>query len=744
MTTAIVSTPTPHRTSLGGGGSGIVTNKHISNSTTNNNNNTLIIPTSSNNNLKDIKYTCGGIFNSKPILIDNENIIVIAVSQTIKIYSSNTGKQLNEIIHHTKKITQIIKDDCNENQIYSVSEDGLLSTGDGHGVISLYFSDGTKSSHHWHPSMVTNLQFSEEGDYLYSSGIEGVVVCWRLPSLKKDKFLVTDCSISNFMLSSNQDDIFILGKDNIIRKYEFARFNLIYRIYVINEPNSNYILMNGTNSLQWFNINDSTIKHYESIQFRDVKYDPSRFINSESKPIKNIIEHLAFNQNANYLAHVESFNQFKQNLKFWKLDNNNMNMNNMNNSVNGSSDNNDSTNNTNNSGISKKMKPKLITVIDNPHSDKITQLLFNNGNNNQCLTSSIDGKIRIWNLTSELFTCQAILEYKNLPCYSFDISKDGTLLCAVFGNEITLWDLERFELIESYNYPYQLLDCKFINDDYIAIISDRYISLFSLLFDNKNLWTIDAGHVQSLITNQNEQFACIVNGSEIIQFSLNNNTINNTNISSYPMVNYHLDTDHFLQSLFYKNNQLYFLNKQFEIYNIINSNNNTTTNNTSTTTSNVNGSTATATTTTINNNKNEKNEEQSIEENGTIKSIYDKKWKSSDRISLMELQRVNTVPFATDIGNRAWKEIFNAPSHSLISMSSCYSTFMNTFILKSINKNNTFNNSNDNNTTTTTMNHQYATLVPNTQSSSQQQQHVEESCVPSADLIRFINNYSKQ
>ncbi|KAG2381793.1 hypothetical protein C9374_006177 [Naegleria lovaniensis] len=999
------------------------------------------------NHSHSIHYQIGGSFNSRPLLLDDENIFCVPLSQNIAVYSNSTGKHIHTITFHKKKVTQIIRDDNNECSLFSVSEDGylchwnimieknqsqllkqvnigkpiygiqqdktnsqilylcvldhfysfiklnletcsehdrtmiqtsgmtnttttmngtttnsttmngtttthttttmngtttnttttttntsyllqmyqftqmniskthlfaiggvdlyiynlkkqelettqtnegipltamafceeleILATADARGVISLWFSDGTRSSHHWHPSIVTCLQFSEEGDYLYSSGIEGVVVCWRLPSQKKDKFLVTDTAIQQFTLSSSQDVILVLGKDNIIRKYEFARFALLYRVFGMNtnldqkqvdqiqvtlEPHSSNILVSGTDSLQWYNINDGSVKHYECVQFRDVKYDPSRF--QETLPVRTVIEHIAYSSDAQFMAHVESFGSWKQNLKFWKCSKksniNPMHMihdssltstntanttTNTSTTVNTSTDTHTSTsitttttttNTTTHSSVDHRSKPQLVTVIDSPHQERITHLQFvpcggheTLDHRHTCLTSSLDGKIRIWKLSmnTQLFSCSAIIEYKNLSATSFDISSDGTLLIACFGCEITLWDLQTLELIESFSYPYHLTDCKFVTDDSIAVISDRYISLFSIAFESKNVWSIDAGHVEGLVSNGCGKFAVIVNGSDICQFDvllskMSNSTITTTDRDTHrsssssgnttnnhnnmeddtspmavtsgmkctlPPLEMHLETDHFVNALFYKKStttttthsphELYFLNKQFEVYRVMDT---TTTTNfghaiDSTTTTTTSTNTANTNTTAITT----KSTRMDPQQEDTNSSVYEKKWSSKEThnniaLSLMDLQKVITSPFSTEKGNKAWKEIFNAPSHSLISMSSCYSTFMNSFVLRAMANHNEKQNDlhtqlseNDQNrsahyatsvshdsdsrltspttttTTTTLISHSTRPSSKNVSShhdshSSLLQDHVE---LPSADLIRFLKSY---
>ncbi|KAF0985174.1 hypothetical protein FDP41_000213 [Naegleria fowleri] len=917
-----------------------------------------------------IQYQIGGSFNSRPLLLDDENIFCVPLSQNIAVYSNSTGKHIHTITFHKKKVTQIIRDhsDSNDCSLFSVSEDGylchwnimveknqsqllkqvnigkpiygiqqdksnaqilylcvldhfysfiklnihqgvltqekpslhleghtfmtsttssvtpssmtssyllqmyqftqmniskthlfaiggvdlyiynlkkqelettqtnegipltamafceeneILATADARGVISLWFSDGTRSSHHWHPSIVTCLQFSEEGDYLYSSGVEGVVVCWRLPSQKKDKFLVTDTAIQQFTLSSSQDVILVLGKDNIIRKYEFARFSLLYRIFGMNtnldqkqvdqiqvtlEPHSSNILVSGTDSLQWYNINDGSVKHYECVQFRDVKYDPSRF--QETLPVRTIIEHIAYSSDGQFMAHVESFGSYKQNLKFWQC-----------------------------SGIKSSnnihLKPQLVTVIDSPHQQRMTRLLFvpskknsfvnrqnqpyHNRQNHHynssccCLTSSLDGKIRIWKLSAntQLFSCSAIIEYKNLSATSFDVSSDGTLLAACFGCEITLWDLQSLELIESFSYPYSLSDCKFVNDDSIAVISDRYISLFSIAFESKNVWSIDAGHVEGLVSNGGcGKFAVIMNGSDICQFDLKSTK----DATTLPPLRMHLETDHFVNALFYykkksdsinqqdhdnheeEEDELYFLNKQFEVYRVVKVEE-AAEESSDGVRKGASSFSSTATHDVMDQDTSmsrcEEDEKDTADSASTTttsnsSSIYEKKWPSKEsfnKISLMDIQKVITTPFSTEKGNKTWKEIFSAPSHSLISMSSCYTTFMNSFVLRGSQqhsvehkkkKNNNNNTEMTDSSTNSSLAH-YATSVTTTTTSQipslaqpsstssttnekhhQLHQHTTTSSssnsmslphddhveLPSADLIRFLKSYA--
>ncbi|KAL9643428.1 hypothetical protein ABK040_010043 [Willaertia magna] len=85
---------------------------------------------------------------------------------------------------------------------------------------------------------------------------------------------------------------------------------------------------------------------------------------------------------------------------------------------------------------------------------------------------------------------------------------------------------------------------------------------------------------------------------------------------------------------------------------------------------------------------------------------------------------------------KAWRDLFSAPSHSLISMGNCYKVFMDSYVAKTNNiSSNVFETHGEEETSTKS---KFASFEQKEEESEN-----ENDILPSSELIQFIKNYNK-
>ncbi|PVZ98134.1 hypothetical protein BB558_005266 [Smittium angustum] len=133
---------------------------------------------------------------------DGEHLVVMSDSHVYTI-DIKTKTLINRIDFYATLVSMAINPKSNSE----------ISVGDENGIIHFcqrVFDPNTKpikSSVHWHSSSVNALEYTKDGNYLLSGGIEAVLVFWQLSTLKRD-FLPR--------LGGKIAAIRVSGKDNLI------------------------------------------------------------------------------------------------------------------------------------------------------------------------------------------------------------------------------------------------------------------------------------------------------------------------------------------------------------------------------------------------------------------------------------------------------------------------------------------------------------------------------------------------
>jgi WD40 repeat protein len=175
----------------------------------------------------------------------------------------------------------------------------------------------------WHPATLNALCFSVDGLYLFSGGDEGILVMWYLkdnqktfhPTYTKIKQISVSDNLETYLFVSDTNFVGILDSSkklkNVLQMKKMSNLffkseNLVDQI--IFKPNSNELLLNGSNCLQFYDLENDTENQIIEFQFKAILYDPSRF--KYSTMVDSVIGNVSFTQNSKFIASV-CFHWFK-------------------------------------------------------------------------------------------------------------------------------------------------------------------------------------------------------------------------------------------------------------------------------------------------------------------------------------------------------------------------------------------------------------------------------------------------
>jgi NET1-associated nuclear protein 1 (U3 small nucleolar RNA-associated protein 17) len=169
----------------------------------------------------------------------------------------------------------------------------------------------------WHPTHLNDLCFSADGLYLFSGGDEAVLVMWYLNDNQKT-FHQTYTKIKKISVSDNLETYLFVSDTNFVgildsstKLNNLLQMKKMSNIFaksgsLVNEivfkPNSNEILLNGSNALQFYDLENDTENQLIQFQFKAVHYDPSRF--KISSMVDSVIGNVSFSQNSKFIASV--------------------------------------------------------------------------------------------------------------------------------------------------------------------------------------------------------------------------------------------------------------------------------------------------------------------------------------------------------------------------------------------------------------------------------------------------------
>lgn len=294
---------------------------------------------------------------------------------------------------------------------------------------------------HWHSSRVRFLKFSSDGAYLFSGGLEGVIVVWQLDTGKRRYkprlgspllFFVDspDSSISCVSCTNNQ--VYLLKMPNMEVMRSIAGIKLPIASTSLGGSDRSVYGFDYTNRLVAIPTEDYCIQFYDL--FENTEVSELQVCQRNFQPVDDItmyISLVSLSIEGSLMCTVDVKLPEDElgglvTLKFW------------------------------NHGSSAG-NYFLSTVIYEPHSDaEVSAVAFRPGRN-MAVSSSFGGNFKVWvqSLSSQSsnekncagWRCQSVASYKKKPMTSAAFSADGSVLAVAAESVITLWDPDNNALV---------------------------------------------------------------------------------------------------------------------------------------------------------------------------------------------------------------------------------------------------------------------------------------------------------
>ncbi|RLN00886.1 WD repeat-containing protein 75 [Panicum miliaceum] len=298
----------------------------------------------------------------------------------------------------------------------------------------------TCTTWHWHSSRVRFLKFSSDGAYLFSGGLEGVIVVWQLDTGKRRYkprlgspllFFVDspDSSISCVSCTNNQ--VYLLKMPNMEVMRSIAGIKLPTASPTLGGSDRVVYGFDYTNNLVAIPTADYCIQFYNL--FENTEVSELQVCERNFQPVDDItmyISVVSLSIDGSLMCTVDVKLPEEElgglvTLKFW----------------NGSSAGN----------------YFLSTVIYEPHSDAgVSAVVFRPGRN-MAVSSSFGGNFKVWvqSFSSQSsnernyagWRCQSVGSYKKKPMTAAAFSADGSVLAVAAESVITLWDPDNNALV---------------------------------------------------------------------------------------------------------------------------------------------------------------------------------------------------------------------------------------------------------------------------------------------------------
>lgn len=555
------------------------------------------------------------------ILVSDRNKLNVYDLQD-DFYSNNRSKRANNITH--KHIITCVAHNAKRN---------LIAFGDERGAIMVYHPSGAHSLLHWHPVVVNSLDFSSDGNYMYSVANDGVMCMWNISKGSRMNHFPCGQALNHVTVSPKQDSCLIVSAGNQVLKVDLhgnkdkfdvqgilAHNNpMSVQLRLAVHPTSGEVSITGSNILQWYDIENEKETKRNIIQYQALTYNPSRY--EKTKPLTHVITHIAVSGTGHRVATCEKIND-QTCLKFWHL---------------------------------TKYKCETLSVVDTPHGADITSCAFNQSARaqNMCVTTSLDGNAKLWNRSGEMehHVCYAIIDYRRLKPWCAVFSIDGNSVIIGFEHVITVWDAKSATLVlaEEFTDGQGIRSVHCLDDHHIVVQTRNCVYIYSLV-KAKIVWSIALGDTITLFAfHQNSRqmaFKLLEQSSvHILSIPRDVSQTKRTAVSACEVLVKAIN--------FSTKGQLLVLTDAFDILTL-------------------GGKT-----------------EEEKESNKTKVQISDSAM-DIDMVDekptqkLLNPDTVQTTAFDPELGMNAWKDIFGGhSSHQLMSMNDSFGTYMNTFLLKS-------------------------------------------------------------
>lgn len=351
----------------------------------------------------------------------------------------------------------------------------------------------------WHSSQIHTLAFSNDGNYLYSAADEGILITWDIGyNMGSKTFTHCHAPITAIAISNAQDRYVTVSSHNFVLVIDPAQQTPLCKISGINRtppaPLSTkdlvqhqqqsldqtdfimdpanpqrIVVINRSHVIQWFDVLNERSVQEESVHFRSLTQNPSRF--SDLNPLHHRIVKAAFSRCGEFMAHgevqIDSDETTQHLVRFWRK----------------------------NATENRKGLFDVLSVADQAHDGPISCIVFHPIVPQICVTCSQDGSAKLWTLNNNFFICSAVLRWRGglVPSLSATFSNDGSILMVSYGETITMWNVSKMMCIAE------------ISPDSSKIQQMATLSDDSLLLVRTALGNV---HIVSLLTMQPVQSIC--------------------------------------------------------------------------------------------------------------------------------------------------------------------------------------------------------------------------------------------
>ena len=405
------------------------------------------------------KETNNQIIYKKKNLCINEDTLLCSYGNLLLIH--NLISKSTTQIQFQKTITKISF--INEDSVCLGDISGKI-----HFITNFTDKNYIISTKHWHSHKINDLVIDPNSEYLYSCGMEGVIVIWNINTWVKNFLprlndVIITMKVSNdskylsCYLNNNSIKIINLSEMKVIDELSSIPYDSFINKFVLFQNKQHFITFSNENSgnIQFYNIGSNTFPFSLNVFNKNFISKTEREKDNNMKKLKKIAFSSIKNDDICYMITLEELyfdidNLLTSYLMFWKVGKENI---------------------------------ELIEICENPHLNEKVEFIEGSNYTFKFVTVS-NSHFKIWELNNEKnkFTCSYMGKYKNQKVISVDINNNliGNKYFVLFNNFMIMYDKDKikkiFALYENKNYKKII----YLNSKYICIICDNCLIIIDI------------------------------------------------------------------------------------------------------------------------------------------------------------------------------------------------------------------------------------------------------------------------